>query len=136
MTGLTVCSLLAFGGSATGTASGARTQKVPAHFIFMSHEANGGCGWGIGIDFAAVHGATSYVVTYWDGYWRQMETASVTPKQLRTDTNAPQGTLFLGVTGGTYGGSCVGANDPTENGRFSKGATVIANLPATTEIVG
>ena len=108
-------------------------QKVPAHFVYVINNSNDNCGSGIGIDFPDVAGATSYFVTYWDGYYKQVETTTVTPKQLGTDPSAgsvPKGTLFLGVTGGWHSPPCQDTpGDPTGNGRFSRGATVVANLP-------
>jgi hypothetical protein len=121
-------------GEPVAGASVPRMQRVPAQFAYIYDNSNG-CTWGIGVDFPAVSRATSYQVTYWDGYYKQVITSTALPSQLGTDLAAGRGTLFLGVTGGGYSPPCAGAGDPTENGRFSKGATVLAILPGGSIVV-
>jgi hypothetical protein len=115
-------------------ASTERRLRVPAHFAYVYDNSNG-CTWGIGVEFTAVAGATSYQITYWDGYWKQVITGVATLAQLTEDHENP-GSLFSGVTGGGYSPPCQGGgSDPTENGRFNKGATVYALFPSRSILV-
>ena len=121
---------------ALGAGKKPETQKVAAHFVYVSNTINGGCLWGIGIEFSSAPGASSYVVKYWDGYYQQLITTTATPAQLSTDPSVPKGTLLLGVTGGSYSSPCSDSGgDATENGRFSKGATAYAVFPRGTHAI-
>ncbi len=112
-----------------GSTSGPRTQKIAAQFVYESNNSDANCAWGIGVQFQSVPGATSYVVDYYDREYKRVISTPATPKQLTIDP-AGRGALVLGVTGGTYSPPCQdGDGDPTESGRFSKGATVTAIFP-------
>jgi hypothetical protein len=124
--GLTAVAVLP---AALAGASNPRTQKVPAQFVFEANNSDSSCTWGIGVQFQAVAGATSYVVNYFDGYYKRLISTTVAPEQLTHDP-AGKGVLYLGVTGGGYSPPCSSdSGDPTEGGRFSKGAKVIAGFP-------
>ena len=124
-------------------ATGPKMVRVGAHFFYVQEAFHpNGCGWGIGIVFGSAPGATSYLVTYWDGYYKQVESSTISVSQLKPATFAknakiwPKGPIAagshqLGVTGGTGSGDCgTGAGDPTEGGRFDKGAKAWAIFPA------
>jgi hypothetical protein len=130
--GLFCLVMLGFSGSAD--ASRSRTEKVPAHFVFVTNGI--ACEWGIGVAFSKVWGATGYLVSYYDGYYQKMISTALTPKQLASSPGAKGGELFLGVTGGGYSPPCTGDPDPTENGRFSRGAKVVATLGAPVKLSG
>ena len=121
--------------SGAGAAKGPPTKTIPAHFTDAVSTDN--CHSAIGISFAGVPHAISYSITYWDGYYQTVEPASLTPEQLKQD-DAPYranhsikgADFFVPITGGWGSGPCKkGKNDPTDGGRFSKGATVVAMFP-------
>ncbi len=111
-------------GASAGGASDSKTLKVSAHFVYVTHDPP--CLWGIGVEFPSVKGAASYLVKYYDGYYKRTITTAVTPSAAATEPTAPKGTLYLGVTGGGYSPPCNSDTDATEGGRFSKGATAYA----------
>ena len=131
-----------FGGLAAvpaTAATGPKMVRVGAHFFYVQQTlVPNGCAWGIGIVFGSVPGAASYLVTYWDGYYKRVESATISAGQLVPATfhkNAKiwpkepiaAGSHQLGVTGGTNSDDCgTAAGDPTEGGRFSKGAKAYA----------
>jgi GDSL-like Lipase/Acylhydrolase family len=119
---------------AGGTAAAAVSKRITATFIYMNNSSGDSCGWGIGIKFPKVPHASGYVVKYWDGYWKQNESATVTPKQVVPNTFTG-GENFMGVTGGSYSPPCAteSGGDPTEGGRFSKGAKAWALFPKSYE---
>jgi hypothetical protein len=139
------CALAGAIAVARASTEASSTQKVSAHFIYVEGaQAGGGCSWSIGIEFSPVAHAISYEVSYFDGYYQTVETASVTPKTLaQSDAllyenhELSQGELLYGVTGGAGSGACSHeGGDPTEGGRFSKGATVIATIGCETATAG
>ena len=116
--------------------------RVGAHFFYVQEaQVPNGCAWVIGIVFGSVPGAASYLVTYWDGYYKQLESSTIYAAQLVPSTFPKKAKIWptepiaagshqLGVTGGTGSGDCgTGAGDPTEGGRFSKGAKAWAVFP-------
>jgi hypothetical protein len=156
---LTLVVLTAAGevGAVTGAAGWRSDQpvrkKVSAHMQFVV--AN--CGWSIGPEFSAVPGAVSYEVSFWDGYYKQVIVISKTTQELKdaaaqiqahptkgySKTVAGIGTssFYIGYTGGGGGttstGGCAfdpktvpGGGEPTEGGRFDKGATAYAIFPS------
>jgi hypothetical protein len=126
--------LVGLGGSASASsADKPREKTIHGHFVYVDTSSGENCSWGIGIEFATVPDAASYTVSYFDGYNKAVETSTVTPSQLRASDASVVGLgsdeAFFGVTGGSSSPPCQAASgDPTEGGRFSKGATVVANL--------
>ncbi len=118
-----VLGLVAVGPTAAG-ASGPHRQRVPANFIYLETESDGRCGWGIGIEYPAVAKAVGYDVQYYDGYWQSMEYGSVSTPVAHTK-GMTKGMNYFGVTGGNGPAPC-DDSDPTEGGRFAKGAKVWA----------
>lgn len=114
-----------------GAATGSVSRRIPAHFIYMNNSAKDSCGWGIGIVFPKVAHASGYLVKYWDGYWKQLESAAVSQKQVPPNRWSG-GSNFMGVTGGTYSPRCEqsAGGDATEGGRFSEGAKAWAIFPS------
>ena len=105
---------------AAGAAGGPYQMRIPANFVAVSSVSDGRCYWGVGIEFPSVPKATSYSVEYWDGYWGALESASVAAPVAHTK-GMTKGMNYFGVTGGGGPAPC-GADDPTEGGRFDKGA--------------
>jgi hypothetical protein len=95
-------------------------MRIPANFVAVSSVTDGRCNWGVGIEFPTVPKATGYSFQYWDGYWGATEGGSATAPVART-AGMTRGMNYFGVTGGSGPAPC-GANDPTEGGRFDKGA--------------
>jgi hypothetical protein len=116
----------------------------PAQLLYLDGTALP-CGWGIGIEFGDVPGATSYEISYFDALSGATATHMVT-----VTASAAQGDLeplpargrlfsspsksvprvagehFWGLTGGNGSGpDCNYSNDPTEGGRF-KDVRVVA----------
>ena len=104
-----------------------------AHFQYLFNAEN--CAWGIGIEFPEVGGAVSYQITYYDGYYKQMETGTETKAQLSSNPQVPKGTLYSGITGGASSPPCSGSYDATEGGRFTGTPTVLAFLPEKSVVV-
>jgi hypothetical protein len=120
-------------------------KEVSAQLVYFDNTAPP-CGWGIGVVYGNEPGASSYTVSYWDGYYKQVVTSSVPARQAAP---LPKGKPFvgphrafvpspsdhlLGITGGNGSGpDCNYSNDPTEGGRFSKGAKAWAVFPLTNE---
>ena len=124
-------------------ATGPKMVRVGAYFFYVQQAlVPNGCAWGIGIVFGSVPGAASYLVTYWDGYYKQVESSTIYAGQLVPATFPKRAKIWpkepiaagshqLGVTGGTGSGDCgTGVGDPTEGGRFSKGAKAYAVFAA------
>jgi hypothetical protein len=125
------------GGASVSAANGPVMKPVSAQLVFKGWKDDN-CHWVIGVMFGNDPGATSYVVSYWDGYYQQVTTHNIALNQLDTGndpqlkTLIPKGLHFVGATGGNGGGSeCVlPASDPTEGGRFNKGAKAWAVVSA------
>ena len=117
-------------GSATPALQRAELLKpVSAQLVYQSWKDDN-CHWGIGVVFGNAPGAQSYIVTYWDGYFKQVTTHSIPATQVdagilpQQRKFIPKGKHYVGATGGNGGGAdCVlEKGDPTGGGRFSKGA--------------
>jgi hypothetical protein len=114
-------------------ASASAQKQIPAHFVVLTL----GCGGAYGVEFARAAGAVSYAISYYDGYYKGIQAGTFTEAQLAAldQEYVAQGTLpagqdFLPVTGGGSHAPAPGsppcpAADPTEGGRFAKGATVL-----------
>lgn len=110
--------------------TGQKLVKTSATLKYVNINQDGNCGWGIGVVVGPVTGAASYLVKYWDGYWKRIEVRTLTKDELKSDPNRPEGSLFLGITGGWYSPPCSEGSDATEGGRFDKGAKAWAIFPA------
>ncbi len=123
------------GGGELAGARGLVQKRTPAHFVFV--QSADGCHGGAGIVVSPVPGAVSYTVRYWDGYYKQVITGSVTVDQFKQNAaglkgyhGVPSGDLYTGVTGGWGSPPCKRTKgDPTYGGRFSKGAEAWAVFP-------
>ena len=119
-------------GPAVAAAGPTKQVKTSATLTYWQMAGDpSGCLSGIGVVVGPVAGAKSYVVSYYDGYYKMQESQAVTRKQLvEGGTQTGLGGLFFGITGG--GGSLPcndGPGDATEGGRFSKGAKAVAIVP-------
>jgi hypothetical protein len=94
----------------TAAASAEKMRKIPANFIYLGHVTDGRCYWGIGVEFPTVPKATSYSITYYDGYYHAWEVSG---------SPVPVPKNYLGITGGGGPAPC-GSGDATEGGRFTK----------------
>jgi hypothetical protein len=111
--------VLAALGSVPSASAASKKVKISANFVYVTGE----CTWGIGIRFPLMRGAESYLVEYYDGYWKRLITTSLTPDKTNGDPSAPKGTGFAGITGGSHSPPCNDEpGDPSGGGRFSRGA--------------
>jgi hypothetical protein len=85
-------------------AAAARTRRIPAHFVDLDLSTGDNCGHAVGIQFTPVPGAESYSISYWDGYYKVVEHATVTPAVLASDQAphvgaVPESEAFYPVSG-------------------------------------
>jgi Carboxypeptidase regulatory-like domain len=116
----------------SGLASTALAQqegsiKIPGNFVFVQTPSPDRCLWGVGVEFPAIHGAVSYTIDYWDGYWGHDETGGLSVPVTGQPGDMPKGVNYFGITGG--GGPLPCVADPEQGGRFDKPPTVWANFP-------
>jgi len=110
-------------------------KKVSAQLIYREWKDDN-CHWGLGVDYGNAPGAESYLVTYWDGYFQQVTSHTISAAEANAkpqkELKIPTGSHYVGATGGNGGGiDCkLTGGDPTGGGRFSKGAKAWAIFPA------
>jgi Carboxypeptidase regulatory-like domain len=92
-------------------------RKIPANFVYLGHVTDGRCLWGVGIEYPSVEHASSYSISYYDGYWRAWEAGSATVPVPKTQ-GMTKGLNYFGITGG--GGPAPCGTDATQGGRFTK----------------
>jgi hypothetical protein len=126
-------------GAAASVASDEPTMKPVGAALVYQQWKDDNCHWTIGVVFGNAPGAESYLISYWDGYYRQVTTQSVPAKDVDAGILPPQrkfipkGKHYVSATGGNGGGADCKLDDnpdPTEGGRFSKGAKAFAVFPA------
>ena len=132
--------LAAVAGSSARADQAPARKSVSAKMVYLDLSTGGSCQWQIGVRYGNAAGASSYLIEFWDGYGGGQEVTRTINSSDVSATDAvarrvlPKGSHFLGYTGsGPYPKPADGCNftssDPTENGRFSKGAKAWAIFP-------
>ncbi len=132
--GLTIVGSQASAAFAHRAAAGP-TQKVAGRFVAVQQTtgsgSSAGCAHSVGVLFKAVPKALSYSISYWDGYYKKLESTGVSG-QFTQNPLVPKGDVYASITGGNYAGPCTTPDgDNAElRSRFDKSPSVVANLPA------